>query len=197
MSISSALDEADLLQLLKKGDKKAFESLYHLYKERLAVNFIKLLRDDELAKDALQELFIRVWNNRLSIDLNQSFRSYLFRIAQNLAIDYYRKAARDKSMQTLMLQQDNWYQHIEEQLVARENLAILYSILDKLPEKQRRAYILHKVENKSYKEISELMNITPSTINKHIHVAHQFVKEQLIRSPFLFRTILAVWLLAN
>jgi RNA polymerase sigma-70 factor (ECF subfamily) len=138
-----------------------------------------------------------VWNNRESIDLNQSFRAYLFRIAQNLVIDYYRKAARDKSMQILMLQEDSWYQHIEEQLVAKENLTMLHKIIDKLPAQQRRAYILHKVENKSYKEISELMQIAPSTINKHIHFAHRFVKEQLVHSPFLLKTILVALLLGN
>lgn len=183
-------NEYQLLQQLKDGNHSAFELIYNHYKQQLAVNFLKLLKDDDLATDALQELFTRVWNNRAAIDPNQSFKAYLYRIAKNLAIDYYRKAASDKQLRDILLLKTNWYEPIEEQLIKKENKQIFESLLAKLPEQQRRVFELHKLNGKSYKEISALMGISPSTINKHIYQASRNIKEQILKSPHLFRLIL-------
>lgn len=194
--VTDHTDEKDLLLRLRNGDHTAFDVLYNTYRKRIARNLIKLLRDDEIAKDAYQELFIRVWNNRANLDINQPFKSYLFRIAENLVVDYYRKAARDQTMQERMMaisQQE--YNHVEEQLFRKENIALLHSVIDKLPEQQRKAYLLHKIEGKSYREISELMGITPSTINKHIHQAHKFVTHQITNNPLVFQVVIATLLL--
>lgn len=183
-------NEPVLLSKLREGDQRAFKRLYDHFKMGLANSLVRVLRDDELAKDVLQELFIRIWNNRETIDPQLSFKAYLYRIAQNLVVDYYRKAARDKSLQALMLQEEGWYSHVEEQLDKKENAAMLHALLQKLPEQQRRAYVLHKIEEKSHQEISEIMQISASTVNKHIHYAHRFVKAQLIQSPFYLRALL-------
>ncbi|HMR19163.1 MAG TPA: sigma factor, partial [Sphingobacterium sp.] len=73
------MDQPDsaLLHRLREGDTLAFEQIYDRYKGRLAANFIRLLRNDELAKDALQDLFVRLWNSRSTIDVSQPFTSYL------------------------------------------------------------------------------------------------------------------------
>jgi RNA polymerase sigma-70 factor (ECF subfamily) len=61
-----------LLQQLKDGNNSAFEHIYNNYKQQLAVNFLKLHKDDDLAADALQELFTRAWNICTAIATNQS-----------------------------------------------------------------------------------------------------------------------------
>jgi len=196
MSHTPLANENDLLQRLIDGDHAAFETIYNHYKQQLAVNLLKLLKDDDLATDALQDLFTRVWKNRTSIDINQSFKAYLYRIAKNLVIDYYRKAAHDRTLYDLLLQTTDWYSPIEEQLIKKENKEIFESLLNKLPPQQRRAFELHKLNGKSYKEIAEIMGITTTTINKHIYQASQSIKEQVLKSPHLFRVILIPIILA-
>lgn len=187
--------EKKLLTQLRAGDHHAFKLLYDRYKLQLTANFIRLLRDDELAKDALQELFIRIWNNREGIDLNLSFTAYIYQIARNLIIDYYRRALKDETLQTIMLQADQWYYHVEEEFMKKENASLLQTLIQQLPEQQRRAYMLHKIEEKSYKEICEIMQLSPSTINKHIHYAHRFITAQLIRAAHNFKFILLFFLI--
>lgn len=196
MSHIQLANENDLLQRLIDGDHAAFETIYNHYKQQLAINLLKLLKDDDLATDALQDLFTRVWKNRSTIDVNQSFKAYLYQIAKNLVIDYYRKAAHDKALHDLLLQATDWYSPIEEQLIKKENKEIFESLLNKLPQQQRRAFELHKLKDKSYKEIAEIMGITPTTINKHIYQASQSIKEQVLKSPHLFRAILIPIILA-
>lgn len=193
--IDQAEAERLLLLRVQSGDNLAFGQIYERYKVQLATNFIRLLRNDELAKDALQDLFVRLWNKRATIDTTQPFTAYLYRIAKNLVIDYYRKASRDKIMQAMMMdEQSQWYQHVEEYMTVKENAYLLKKIIAQLPKKQQEAYILHKLEGKSYKEISALMGISTSTINKHIHTAHKFVKAQIMGSPDLLKMLLLLFL---
>lgn len=185
-------NEHELLLQLKQGTVGAFEQLYNRYKQPLAASLVKLLRNDTLAQDALQDLFVRVWNNRASIDPAMSFRSYLYRIAQNLVIDYYRKIAREKELMEVFLH-DAATAHttIDDALEANERKKVLQALLDKLPPQQRRAYTLHKIEGKSYKEIAEIMQISASTINKHIHYATKFINRELNASPWVLHGLIA------
>lgn len=191
-------DEKELVGRLREGDEAAFEILYNYYKKRLTGNFLKLLKDDELAKDALQELFTKIWNGRRTVDPELSFKAYLFRVAENQVINAYKRAAHDKKMQeSMLLEMEGGYRHIEEDIISAENIALVQAIIKKLPQQQQTAYRLHKIEGKSYKEIEEIMNIAPSTINKHIHSAHKFVKQEIFASPHFAKTVLAALYLAN
>ena len=191
-------DEKELVQRLRNGDFEAFEQLYRHYRKRLAGNFVKLLRSDVLAQDALQDLFLKVWNARATIDPTQSFRSYIYRIAENQVIDIYRKAARDKMlMQQLLAVCDSGYTHVEEHIISEENIRMVRQIIAQLPAQQKKVYTLHKLEGKSYEEISVLLRISTSTINKHIYRAHRFVKSQLLKAPQFTITLILTTLLAG
>src|SRR5690606_14610145 len=145
------------------------------YKQPLAINFLRLLRNDDLAQDALQDLFVRVWNNRSTIDPSLPFKSYLYKIAQNLVIDCYRKIARDKRlMEEFTRQSVGLFFNLESKLENKETRELLQDVIDRLPAQQRRTYTLHKVEGKSYQEIAHIMGISRSTINKHIYFANKF-----------------------
>lgn len=84
MGNTNQTDEKSLLLQLKSGDERAFEILYNNYKFRIAGNLFKLLKSDDLVKEILQELFFKIWEVRTQIDPEKSFKSYLFRIAENL-----------------------------------------------------------------------------------------------------------------
>ena len=191
-------DEKELVQRLRNGDFEAFEQLYRHYRKRLAGNFVKLLRSDVLAQDALPDLFLKVWNARATIDPTQSFRSSIYRIAENPGIDIYRTAARAKKlMQQLLAVCDSGYTHVEEHIISEENIRMVRQIIAQLPAQQKKVYTLHKLEGKSYEEISVLLRISPSTINKHIYRAHRFVKSQLLKAPQFTITLILTTLLAG
>lgn len=174
----SDFEEKELLFLLKSGDVRAFEEIYTRYKVRLAGKFIHLLKSEELAQDALQDLFSKIWEVRETIDPEQSFVAFLYRIATNLAHNVFRRAAREGNvMDKLKAGYRETYNHIEESVIRKENIDLVRQALKQLPERQREVYILHKIEGKSYKEISEQLQISLSAINNHITRAnHQLIK---------------------
>jgi RNA polymerase sigma-70 factor (family 1) len=179
-------NEQELILLLQKGDESAFEKIYALYSQRLLGALIKLVKSESLACELLQDVFIRVWNNREQVDPTKSFKSYLFRIAENLAYDLFRKTARDKRLQEeLITQTCSYYNHVEEDLSNKENTQALQHLIIALPPQRRKIFSLVKLEGKTYAEVSELLNISPSTINDHVVKATKFIREQMCNSESL------------
>ncbi|ACU03595.1 RNA polymerase sigma factor [Pedobacter heparinus] len=177
------VDEKELVALLQKGDKGAFGELYHRYKRKLYYNFRKLLKSESQAEELLQQLFVKIWENRLSLDPDKVFKAYLFRIAENLVYDFFRKASRDKNMGAiLMTVATENYSHIEEAIYSKEREALINRAVASLPPQRRHVFTLCKLEGKTYEEVSVELGISTSTINDHIVKATRSVREYLFVS---------------
>ena len=77
---------------LLQGDELAFEKIYRLYSPRLYGKLLKLLKSVPQTEEILQDVFLKVWEYRASIDPEKSFRAFLFKIAENKVYDFFRKA---------------------------------------------------------------------------------------------------------
>jgi len=174
--------EKDLVKLLIEGNGVAFEKLYSLYSERLLAYLIKLLKSEDIACEVLQDVFIKLWHNRQQLNSEQSFRSYLFRIAENCVYDFFRKAARDKKLQAVLIHSTcKAYNPIEKSLLMKEESRLLQEAIDALPSKRREVFQLVKMEERSYEEVSLMLHVSTSTINDHIVKATKFIRENLER----------------
>jgi RNA polymerase sigma-70 factor (ECF subfamily) len=189
-------EEHTLVMLLSKGDERAFEKIYHLYSERLLGNLIKIVKSETLACELLQDTFVKVWSNRQKLDPNQSFRSYLFRIAANLTYDFFRKAARDNKLQSALISASTYiYDGDEEGIYSNENVQLLHEAINALPEQRRLVFQLIKLEGKSYIEVSRLLHISTSTISDHIVKATKSIRKQMGSSHVTAISILLFLLL--
>ncbi|MBO9676334.1 MAG: sigma-70 family RNA polymerase sigma factor [Sphingobacteriaceae bacterium] len=194
MKSSALSDEKDLLFRLQKGDHHAFEAIYHLYKAKLIRNSLRLLKSADLVEELIQDLFIKIWEQRAKIDVNQPLNAYLFKVANNMIYDTFRKISRDKRLQAhLILNSSEEYNHIEKFIFDKENRIALKNAINLLPAQQQKVFVLCKFEEKSYAEVSEMLNISHGTINNHIYRANQFLKEYF--SGTFGREIIAVFLL--
>src|SRR5690606_5278188 len=91
-------DERDLLCRLRDGDEEAFGVIFHRYKGPLTHRLLYLLKSETLTQDVLQDLFLKVWGQRSTIDIDKSFRSFLYRIAENMVFDLFRKVKKEKEI---------------------------------------------------------------------------------------------------
>lgn len=175
-------NEKVLLHRLRRGEKAAFEKLYHRYKGRLGANLFRLLKSWDEAEEYLQELFFRIWENRQNIDPEKSFQAYLYRIASNLVYDHFRKIAKDQSLaEQLWVRVSELYDPQALALQIRTDQELM-RIIELLPPKRRAVFKLCKLEGKSYAEVAELFSISAAAVNDHITKANKFLQENFDKS---------------
>ncbi|MBB6498309.1 RNA polymerase sigma factor [Pedobacter cryoconitis] len=173
--------DEELISHIRAGNRNAFEQLYRDHSGGIYCNLRKLTRDDDLAKELLQDVFIKVWEKKAVLRSDKPFRFYLFGMARNTLTDFYRKVKRDKQMlQNLqLLASEITHQPIESIVTGAEEELLLQAV-DSLPPQRKKVFVLCKLEGKSYEEVSKLLGISTSTIGDHIVKGIKSIKNQLL-----------------
>lgn len=173
------LPDNELVVLLKNNDAHAFEALYDRYAHRIYASILKMVNDTDTTQEFVQDVFMKVWEKRMSINEELSFRSYLFQIAKHLVYNHFRKSAIEKQVQNYLISiRTELHTEVQDHLDYKQSKAILDQVIDQLPPQRKLIYTLCKIEGKSYEEVSQLLNISPSTVRDHIVKATRFIKER-------------------
>lgn len=189
-------NEKEILEKMMQGDQEAFHAVYYHYAPRLYGKLVKVLHSKDLASEVLQEVFMIIWQKRATIDTSLSFRSYLFKIADNLAINLFRKANRNSAvMEKLLIASIEHYSPTEEWLERKEKDGLLHNAIATLPEQRRKIFILCKMEGRSHDEVARILNISPSTVNNQLVKAMQFLRKYLADNPDVAGILLLYFLL--
>ncbi|MEO6289724.1 MAG: RNA polymerase sigma-70 factor [Ginsengibacter sp.] len=174
-------DEHKLLNQLKAGDKAAFTHLFELYGEPLYLNLLRLLKTEQAAEEILQDIFLIVWEKRETITINQSIKSYLFRIAENKVHDFFRKLKRDRELYDYIQEVScGKYADVEDKILDNEEAALLHKAIENLPPQRKKVFNLCKIEGNSYLEVSQRLGISTSTINDHIVKATRAIRDFIL-----------------
>ena len=176
----SSLTENELGQLIRKSDNSAFRELYsRLYKPLYFFIFTRL-KDDELSKDLLQDVFLKFWNNRDTLVPEKSIKSLLYTISNNLIIDQTRKS----SSSNLRLTDLNETEEIEDKSDSEsgnEDITDkIRSIIERQPESIKAVYILSKVEGYKNAEIGQILNISVKTVEARMTKLLKELRDKLI-----------------
>lgn len=173
-----------MLLRLQQGDAGAFEWIYHNYKRRIAYKLLRLLKSEALVEETMQDIFLKVWEHRESIDVNKSFKSYLYHISQNKVIDLFRRSRTEKAiLDEVIAGNTELYTHIEESIFTKENGKLLDQLIDQLPAQRKSIFIACKLEGKSYKQVADEYGIAPTTVNDHLQKAMRFLRTKLTVAP--------------
>jgi RNA polymerase sigma-70 factor (ECF subfamily) len=190
----SKLQEQGLIKRMQKGDEEAFSLLFYAYKDKLYTFLFKITRSEEQAEDLVQEVFIRIWNAKETLDKVENFNAFIYRIAQNLAIDQLRKF----SVETLALAQHNQgHENSTEDpynnLFYNELKTKIEEAVNLLPPQQQKVYLMYKEQGFKQEEIAEKLKLSVSTIRNHMMQALTNLQKKLSHSYpdyFLFIIIL-------
>ncbi|WP_057937355.1 RNA polymerase sigma-70 factor [Algoriphagus resistens] len=171
--------DQDLLIRLKKGDVPAFDELYFRYVKKLMAFSLTYFPNRELAKDAVQEIFTRIWTKRAELDPSKSFKTYLFQSVKFYMYNY----ARDKQP-ACTLEEAPEYVYLndnktEDELDYRDLESIAYSYIEKLPKVQQEVFRLNKLEGFTSMEIASQMNLSQRTIEHHIYLASKTIRKEM------------------
>ncbi len=175
-----------LAERIRNDDVKAFRELFETYYGLLCHYASRILNDDGLAEEEVQEFFVRFWEKRRMISVESSLRSYLYRSVHNQCINRLRreKAALLRTggyRETKELEEPQ-----EESFISPELLLELERSIESLPEKRRAVFRLSREEGLTYKEIAEKLAISVKTVEAQMGLALKYLRERISKSAYLF-----------
>lgn len=163
---------------LQASDEAAYAALYRHTHPLLHRYVWYITRDEDVTDDVLQEVFVKIWTIRQSVDPDRSLKALLYQMARNFALNHARAQRRmsDADIDDLDLSESP--QH-DSTLTAGTLEARLRTWIDELPPRRREAFCLSRFDALSHDEIAAVMELTPKTVNNHIVLALQTLRQRL------------------
>jgi len=171
---------------IKQGNRRAFEQVYHEYHERFFLYVLKQTSSRELAKEAVQLAFIKLWEKREGLSPDFPVAVQLARIVRTTLIDLLRKQAVANKAINRLSQMGYATVTAAEPYLDKELRFRVDRIVNQLPPACRRVYLLSREDELSYKEIAQLLSISPKSVENHIAKALRIMKRLLLNGVILF-----------
>lgn len=167
---------------LHTDDVKAFNTLYLKYHRALYSNIFKLSKDADTTQDILQEVFITLWEKRLTINPDQSVSSWLFTVSYNKTINYLKKSLKESVILTDINEEIQLAD--EKEINLREiQLYLIEGAVNQLSTQKRKVFDLCKLHGKSYEETAKELNISKHTVKEYLSEAVINIKEYIKQHP--------------
>lgn len=173
------LPEDEIIQRLRNDDKKALSLIYNAYWKPLFMSSYNLLKDKELCEEIIQDVFIDLWNNRANIQIKISLNSYLYACTRYKVFAQFRKQKITRVELFEDLKKRFQYSTPETKIMHKELVEQIDVVVETLPEKCRKVYILSRRNQLSHKEIAEKLNISTKTVENHISYALKALRKAL------------------
>ena len=176
---NSEANQKRIIISLKKGDRSAFRAIFNLYEKRLYAFVFTITKSHYSTEELLQEIFIKLWQEKETINTSLSFNAFVYTIARNLTYNHLRKIANQENLKQEFWQNISSLNAVENQIIYSDYEDILEDILKQLPQRKRSIYILSKQEGKTNEEIADLLGISQKTVKNHLWKTLQTIKIQL------------------
>jgi RNA polymerase sigma factor (sigma-70 family) len=177
-----------LIRKAKKGDHQAYDQIIKEYKQSVFNLIFRMMRNKQETEDLTQETFLKVFHSLPSFNEEYAFKTWLYKIATNNCIDFFRK----KKLQTYSIDKPIEYKNSEIQyelpdpdlnpeknIIALERSKIIQQAIESLPKKYYLVIKFRHQEEKSYEEISEILNLPLGTIKARIFRAREMLNKAL------------------
>ena len=186
--------EQELISLLRGGSQFAFERLFANYSQKLYRFSLSYLKSETEAEEIVQDVFLKLWENRHHLKSETSFQSYLFTIAFNAIRKHFNRKSRDEKYAADILE-----------FLASENTSIetnpdyellaakLEQLIGQMPDRRKEIFMKRKKEGMSVREIAMAMDISPKTVENQITEAMHFLKKEFEKDRILGLIFLCIF----
>ncbi len=187
--------ETELVERLKKGDLVAFDMIYDMYAGRLYAFSMKYLKSSDEAEELVQCVFMKVWENYKRLDRNLSFKSFLFTIAYNeICRHFRRKSYLKKYIDETLLTGKLSDTAPEEGTEFQSLLAEVEKIIAGLPDTQKKAFVMCKIDGKPAKEVADGLGLSPGTVDNYVSATIRMIRSRLARENLSVILFVALFL---
>ena len=182
------MTEQELIIDLSNGEEQAFKELVALFQDKVFNTALGLVQQHADAEDIAQEVFIQVYRSIKQFKGDSLLSTWIYRITVTKSLDLLRSKKRKKRFgfvsslfgdKNQPIYEPGDFNHPGVQQERKEDAALLFKMVDQLPENQRTAFILNKVEEMSYREIGDILSISESAVDSLLQRAKQNLRKKL------------------
>ena len=191
--VNAALDpksDAAVMLRVAAGDEASFNFLVQKYHRAIIHFLFRMVRNEAVAEEMAQEVFLRVYRSRESYRAEAKFTTWLYRIATNLAVNHARDTKHERSAQTIYLDAPDEESgttpdvaddepSVEQKLMRDERMAAIRTHVMALPERQRMAVLMHKYQGMDYRQIGDVLKLSESATKSLLFRAYQTLRDKL------------------
>jgi len=189
VDISPGSDTAIMLSVAA-GDEAGFNYLVGKYHRQMIHFLFRMVRNQAIAEELAQEVFLRVYRSRDSYRAEAKFSTWLYRIATNLAVNQARDSKHERAARNVYLdvpdeetgampEVADETPSVEARLLQTERMAAIRQHVMALPERQRIAVLMHKYQGMDYRQIGEVLKLSESATKSLLFRAYQTLREKL------------------
>jgi RNA polymerase sigma-70 factor (family 1) len=190
----SSGNEKDILVKAAEGNEAAFRILFDKYHQKIYSFAFHLTRSRFLAEEITQEVFLKIWLKRQDLAGINFFYSYLKVVCRNVGLNYLDRIAREKLiLKYIELNSADADHSTVNTVLSNEYQQILDDVIDRLPEQQRKVFLLSRQDGLKYDEIAAQLHISRHTVNEYMKKALLFIRNQLHRQLNLSLLYLLWW----
>lgn len=181
-----ALSDEDLYLLLKKGDTIAYTVIFNKYFDVLYIHALSKIKEEDEAKDLVQEIFVNLWNNKEKLNVTSNLKSYLYVSIRNKILDYiaHLQVANKytDSLQSFINEGHCFTDHLVRE---RQLTKIIEEHIAQLPEKMQTIFQMSRKDTLSHKEIALKLGLSELTVKKQVANAVKILRNKLGANFFL------------
>jgi len=176
-------DLQEIIECIRNGDRTAFRKLVTMYQQPAYRLAFRILGNEEEARDAVQESFIKIWQKIETFDMKEKFSTWLNKIVANSAIDRMRQIKRhklvnlDKAINTI----DHFNLDITQtEIDNKETARLITWISEGLPEKQKIIFILRDLQGVDSSEVQQILKLSETSVKSNLYHARRAIREKLL-----------------
>ena len=173
------LNDFVVFKKIKDGDIKTFEKVFRQYYTPLCIYALGITGRKDISEEVVQDVFYNIWKDKENIQILRSVKNYLYGAVKNQSLRYHEH----------LLVQERYQEHIlnninpetepspQELLEYKEMEVVVANILNKLPERRMKIFLMHRMEGKKYTEIADIYSISVKTVEAEMTKAYKELRQ--------------------
>jgi RNA polymerase sigma-70 factor, ECF subfamily len=172
-------EEPNIFEAIRNGDRLAFEQVFkHSYRP-LTAYALRFVRDLSTAENVVQDVFLKLWQNRRELTITTSLDHYLFRAVRNHCLNFLDKAKVRSSYLRMQVERDGNNNDYKDYYPEIGLLEIIENAINALPVKRQEIFRMAREEGLKYREIADQLNISVKTVEAQMSLALKQLRESL------------------
>ncbi len=173
----------DLLQLkkIKEGDIRTFEEVFRKFYSPLVYFSTGITGRADISEEIIQDLFYVLWRDKDELHIISSFKGYLYRAVRNRSLQYceHRKVTNTYSENIIAEKNDTSFIGPQEDLEYKQMEEMITRVIEKMPERRKIIFRMHRFENRKYSEIADLLSLSVKTVEAEITKALKTLRKEI------------------